>query len=107
MQRTVNLFREMFFSLQMASIWSTSSFRKRNVRLMYSSFGILSIVFSVLVLFQSCAASVLDTMQATSAGSMGMIVGILMLAAGIVNIATRNRKGGAIACMLRKEILLP
>lgn len=62
--------------------------------------GILSIVFSVLVLFQSCAAGVLDTMQGTSAGSMGMMVGVLMLAAGIVNIATRNSKGGAIACIV-------
>ncbi len=62
--------------------------------------GILSIVFSVLVLFQSCAAGILDTVQGTSAGSMGLIVGILMLAAGIVNIATRNSKGGSITCVV-------
>ena len=63
-------------------------------------FGILSIIFSVLVLFQSCAASVVDAVQGTSAGTTGMIVGVLMLASGIVNIATRNNKGGTIACII-------
>lgn len=62
--------------------------------------GILSIIFSVLVLFQSCAAGVVDAVQGTSAGTTGLIVGILMLASGIVNIATRNSKGGAIACVI-------
>lgn len=62
--------------------------------------GIFSIIFSVLVLFQSCAAGVVDAVQGTSAGTTGLIVGILMLASGIVNIVTRNSKGGAIACII-------
>lgn len=64
--------------------------------------GILSIVFSVMVLFQSCAAGMVDTIQDVggTSGSAGMIVGILMLAGGIVQIVTRSSKGGAIACFI-------
>lgn len=62
--------------------------------------GILSIVLSVMVLFQSCAAGMVDALEATggTGGAAGLFVGILMLTGGIVNIATRNSKGGAIAC---------
>ena len=65
-------------------------------------FGILSIVLSVMVLFQSCAAGVVDAIQAVggTSGSAGMIVGVLMLAGGIVNIVTRDSRGGAIACFV-------
>lgn len=62
--------------------------------------GILSIVLSVFVLFQSCAAGVANTMLATESltGSAGAIVAILMLSGGIVSIATRRGgKGGAVA----------
>ncbi|NLB41119.1 MAG: hypothetical protein GX815_02465, partial [Clostridiales bacterium] len=63
--------------------------------------GIVSIVLTFLILFQSCAASVVDAIEdegGTSGGS-GTFVAILMLIAGIVAIATRNSKGGGIACM--------
>lgn len=65
-------------------------------------FGILSIVFSIMVLFQSCAAGLVDAIEASggTGGSAGLLVGILMLAGGIVNIAARNSKGGAIACVV-------
>lgn len=65
-------------------------------------FGILSIVFSVLVLLQSFAAGVVDVIEGAggTGGSAGLFVAILMLAGGIVNIAARNSKGGAIACVI-------
>lgn len=65
-------------------------------------FGILSILFSIMVLFQSCAAGLLDAMQGVggTGGSAGSLVAVLMLAGGIVNIAARNSKGGAIACVV-------
>lgn len=65
-------------------------------------FGILSIVFSVMVLFQSCAASMVDALQAVggTGGAAGSVAGVLILAGGIVNIAARDSKGGAIACMM-------
>ena len=65
-------------------------------------FGILSIVFSMMVLFQSCAAGLVDAIEASggTGGSAGLMVGILMLAGGIVDIAARNSKGGAIACVI-------
>ncbi|MBQ1895182.1 MAG: hypothetical protein II167_05770 [Clostridiales bacterium] len=63
--------------------------------------GILSIVFFLVVSLQSCAAGAVNAIEEneedTSAGG-GMILGILMLAAGIVSIATRKSgKGGNIA----------
>ncbi len=62
--------------------------------------GILTLVFSVIVLFQSCAAGLGDAIQnegGTSGGS-GLLVGFLMIAGGVVDIAARRSKGGAIAC---------
>ncbi len=62
--------------------------------------GILTVVFSVIVLFQSCAAGLGDAIQnegGTSGGS-GLLVGFLMIAGGVVDIAARRSKGGAIAC---------
>ncbi len=61
--------------------------------------GILTLVFSVIVLFQSCAAGLGDAIQnegGTSGGS-GLLVGFLMIAGGVVDIAARRSKGGAIA----------
>lgn len=57
--------------------------------------GILSIILSVLVLFQSCAAGIANTLQDNGevGGSAGAIVGIVLLAGGIVSIAVRNSKG--------------
>ena len=66
--------------------------------------GILCIVFSAMVLFQSCAAGVVTAIEEnaadTSAGG-GMILAILMLAGGIISIATRKGgKGGNIALLV-------
>ena len=57
--------------------------------------GILSIIMFVFVTFQSCAAGVVNALEDNGgiSGSVGVIVGILMLAGGIVSIATRNKTG--------------
>lgn len=66
--------------------------------------GILSIVFTCVVLFQSCAAGVVNTLDNTGdvGGSAGLLVGCLMLAGGIVQVATRKseKRGGSIAAFV-------
>lgn len=66
--------------------------------------GILTLVFSVIVLFQSCAAGAYNALEANEeiSGSAGFLVALLMVAGGIVSIATRNSsgKGGAIAALV-------
>lgn len=66
--------------------------------------GILSIILFVFVSFQSCAAGVSNALEANgeASGSAGIIVAILMLAGGIVSIATRRSlgKGGNIALIV-------
>lgn len=62
--------------------------------------GIISIVLSLFVLFQSCAAGLGNSMDNNGevGGSGGMIVAIVLLIAGIVAIATRKAgKGGIVA----------
>ena len=56
--------------------------------------GILSIILFVFVSFQSCAAGLSNTLQENGeiGGSAGILVAIMLLAGGIVSIATR--KGG-------------
>ncbi len=57
--------------------------------------GILSIVFCLIVMLQSCAAGVVNTLEDNGevSGSAGVLVAIMMLAGGIVSIATRKAKG--------------
>jgi len=64
--------------------------------------GIISIVLTLVILFQSCAATFGDALEANggTSGGSGMLVAILMLAAGIVAIAGRSSKGGTIAAMI-------
>ena len=63
--------------------------------------GILSIILFVVVTFQSCAAGISNTLQENGevGGSAGVLVAIMLLAGGIVSIATRNKesKGANIA----------
>ena len=61
--------------------------------------GIICCVLSLFVMFQSCAVGVLNTIEdnSDSSGSAGFFVALLMLSGGIVSIAARNRRGGAIA----------
>lgn len=65
--------------------------------------GILSIVLFALVALQSCAAGVSNALEnnGESGGSAGIIVSIMLLAGGIVSIATRKgSKGGNIAIIV-------
>ena len=54
--------------------------------------GIISIVLFAFVMFQSCAAGISNSLaeNGESGGSAGLIVAIILLAGGIVSIATRN-----------------
>ena len=66
--------------------------------------GILGIVFCMIVLFQSCAAGMVNTLDESSdaGGSAGLLVALLMLAGGIVSVAVRNseKRGGDIALIV-------
>lgn len=66
--------------------------------------GILSIVLFVFVAFQSCAAGLSNALMENgeSGGSGGIMLAVLMLAGGIVSIATRGSegKGGNIALIV-------
>lgn len=66
--------------------------------------GILSIIMFVIVAFQSCAAGVVNALddKGGTSGSIGFLVAILMLAGGIVSVASRKsvKKGGNIALVI-------
>jgi len=64
--------------------------------------GIISIVLTFLVLFQSCAASVGDALsnEGGTSGAAGTFVAVLMLIAGIVAIAARKSKGAGVFCLI-------
>lgn len=66
--------------------------------------GILSMILFILVAVQSCAAGMVNALENNggSSGSVGIIVGILMLTGGIVSVATRKSqgKGGNIALVI-------
>ena len=66
--------------------------------------GILCIVFTVMVLFQSCAVGVYNSVEENEdlGGAAGFVVAILMLSGGIVSIATRKAegKGGPIVAII-------
>lgn len=66
--------------------------------------GILSMVLFMVVVFQSCAVGVSNALESSSdvSGSVGIIVAILMIAGGIVSVATRksDSKGGNIALII-------
>ena len=58
--------------------------------------GIISMALSIVIVFQSCAVGVLEAMGAEGNDSAaGIIVAILLIAGGIVSVATR--KGGKLS----------
>lgn len=62
--------------------------------------GILSIVFSLVIFFQSCAVGLgnaLTNNTKDTSGAGGILVGIFFIASGVVAIAAKKSKGGAIA----------
>ena len=66
--------------------------------------GILSMILFALVTLQSCAAGVANALEENGevSGSAGLLVAVLMLAGGIVSVATRKstKKGGNIALIV-------
>ena len=65
--------------------------------------GILSIIMFLLVVFQSCAAGISNTMEGNGevGGSVGIFVAVLLLSGGIISVATRNGgKGGNVALIV-------
>ncbi|MBP3458862.1 MAG: hypothetical protein J6K58_06605 [Lachnospiraceae bacterium] len=66
--------------------------------------GILSCVLFILVALQSCAAGFVDAVEGTggTGGGSGILVAVLMLAGGIVSIASckAKGKGGNIALII-------
>lgn len=65
--------------------------------------GIISIILFIFVTFQSCAAGVANTLTANGevSGSAGVLVAIMLLAGGIVSIATKGgSKGGNVALIV-------
>ena len=66
--------------------------------------GILSLVFPAMILFQSCAAGMSNALEGGDevSGTAGLLLSLLMIAGGIVMIATRHseKKGGSVASVL-------
>ena len=64
--------------------------------------GIFSILLSIIVGLQSCAAGIGEAISDSDSngGGAGMILGFFMLAAGIVTIAARKSKGGTITSIV-------
>ena len=66
--------------------------------------GILSMILFALVTLQSCAAGVANALDENgeTSGSARLLVAVLMLAGGIVSVATRKstKKGGNIAMIV-------
>jgi hypothetical protein len=65
--------------------------------------GIISIVLSLIVLFQSCAAGIGSAMLNNTndlSGGIGVFTAILLIVAGIIGIAARASKGGTIAATI-------
>lgn len=63
--------------------------------------GIISLVLSVFVIFQSSMAGLSNALESNNevSGSAGLFVALLMIAGGIISIVVRNKtgKGGNIA----------
>ena len=59
--------------------------------------GVILLILSLFVLFQSCAAGVVNTMESSSdfGGTAGFFVAVLMIATGVIAICTRNTKSKA------------
>lgn len=64
--------------------------------------GIISIVLFLIVEFQSCAAGLANTIGGSkdAGGSAGLLVGFLMLIAGIITLASRQSKGMVITSIV-------
>ena len=88
-------------------VFDTNIFRKGDFIIMKTwklVSGIISIVLSVFVVFQSMMAGLANALEANeqSSGSAGLVVSICMLCGGIVSIVSRknNSKGTNIALII-------
>lgn len=72
------------------------------MRVIKTIFGILSLVFVILVWFQSCTVGVMNTLSESSndAGTAGTVVGLALLIGGICGLVTRDSKIGGIITSL-------
>lgn len=63
-----------------------------------TTLGIISIVLFVIVMFQSCAVGLGNALEDNGevSGSAGAFLGIIMLTAGIIGLATRKSNAGAV-----------
>lgn len=66
--------------------------------------GILSMILFIIIEIQSCAAGAVNALESNggTSGSVGFLCGLLILAGGIVSVATRKSegKGGDIALIV-------
>jgi len=64
--------------------------------------GIVSMVLSIFVIFQSCVVGIGNTLSENGeiSGSGGIFVAIMLIIGGIVIVAGRKSKGAAIAAMI-------
>ena len=66
--------------------------------------GIITLAFTAMVLFQSCAAGAYNALEGNgeASGTAGFLVAVLMIAGGIISIVTRKSesKGGSIAALI-------
>lgn len=64
--------------------------------------GILSIVFSVLLLLQSCTVGALEAVSEAGSvnGGLGLVVAVFMMTIGITSIAVRKGTRGNIALLI-------
>ena len=66
--------------------------------------GILGLIFSIIIMLQSCAAGVVNALEDNGdvGGFAGYLVAFLMIAGSIVMISTRNAegKGGSVAVII-------
>lgn len=60
--------------------------------------GIISMVLFLIITFQSCAAGIGNAISENgeSSGSVGFIVALFMLVAGIIGVAGKNSKGACV-----------
>ncbi len=76
----------------------------KNFKTLRLVIGIISMVISLFVIFQSCAVGALNAIEdnGASSGTSGFLVAIFLLAAGITGVASRNtkEKKALIACCI-------
>lgn len=96
----VKVFREVIIPQQKSQSKSRSSYSgSRNGKGALSAgrltIGIISMVLFIFIMFQSCAAGFVNTVEGNNAssGSAGFLTAVMFLIAGIIGVCTRNTQG--------------